>query len=96
MTWRFRPSKEPSAGTVSFTNIDASQDATIVLAKYSKAGVFKGLMFVTSKNVPVGSTINITLPVDNENGDIYSLKAFAWDSYATMTPIGNFATFPKE
>ena len=82
--------------TVSFTNISSSADTVIVLAQYSDTGAFKGLMYVQTEDVPTGSTIKLSIPVDNSKGDVAKLKAFCWDSFGSMTPLGNSASFPAE
>ena len=60
----------------------------IVLASYTEVGAFNGLMYITTKDVPVGSTIEIAIPVDNTKGNIATLKAFCWDSFGTFVPLG--------
>ncbi len=80
--------------TVSFTNKSSGTDAMIVLAQYTSLGAFKGLMFVKSKSVPVGATIELSIPVDNRDGDIAELKAFMISSFDNLTPLGNAASFP--
>ena len=82
--------------TVSFTNVSSSEDAVIILAEYSDAGVFKGLMYIQTEDVPTGSTIKLSIPVDNSKGDVAKLKAFCWESFGSMTPLGNSASFPAE
>lgn len=82
--------------TVSFTNVSSSEDAVIVLAQYADIGAFKGLMYIQTEDVPTGSTIKLSIPVDNSNGDVEELKAFCWESFNSLTPMGNSASFPVE
>ena len=82
--------------TVSFTNVSSSTDAVIILAEYTDAGAFKGLMYIQTEAVPIGSTIKLSIPVDNSNGDIAKVKAFCWKSFGSLTPIENSAAFPNE
>ena len=82
--------------TVSFTNVSSSEDTVIVLAQYTDVGAFKGLMYIQTEDVPTGSTIKLSIPVDNSNGDVAKLKAFCWDSFGSMIPLGNSASFPTE
>ena len=82
--------------TVSFTNIGAGEEAVIVLAQYSESDICKGLMYVNTEDVPTGSTIKLSLPVDNTSGDIAKLRAFVWESFRSMLPMGNSVTFPIE
>lgn len=80
--------------TVSFTNVSSNEDTVIVLAQYSESGTFSGLMYVTAEDVPTGATIKLSIPVDNSNGTVASLKAFCWESFASMTPMGGVVSFP--
>ncbi len=82
--------------TVSFTNVSSSADTVIILAQYADAGAFKGLMYIQTEDVPIGSTIKLSIPVDNSKGDIAKLKAFCWESSSSLTPMGNSASFPTE
>ena len=82
--------------TVSFTNVSSSADTVIILAQYTDAGAFKGLMYIQTEDVPTGSTIKLSIPVDNSKGDVAKLKAFCWESFASLTPMGNSASFPAE
>lgn len=82
--------------TVSFTNVSAASDAVIVLARYTETGAFEGLMHIQTEDVPKGSTIKLSIPVDNEKGDGAKLKAFCWDSSGALKPMGNTAAFPAE
>lgn len=82
--------------TVSFTNMSSTADTVIVLAQYTDAGVFKGLMYVQTEDMPIGSTLKLSIPVDNSNGDITELKAFCWDSFDSLTPLSNSASFGAE
>ena len=87
---------ETFLATVSITNVNADKDTVVILAQYSSMGVFKGLMYVNMEDVPVGSTVKLTLPIDNTNGNVEKLKSFCWDSFASMEPLGNAAVFPVE
>jgi hypothetical protein len=80
--------------TVSFTNVSSSEDTVIVLASYSASGAFRGLMYVSTEDVPSGSTIKLTLPVDNKKGDVAQLKAFCIASFDSLTPMGESVNFP--
>lgn len=80
--------------TVSFTNVSSSADTVIILAQYNDDGAFKGVKCIQTEDVPTGSTMKLSIPVDNSNGDVAELKAFCWDSFGSMTPLGNSASFP--
>lgn len=82
--------------SISITNISSGSDTMVVLAKYSDKGAFEGLMYVSAEDMPIGSTIKLTLPIDNKNGDVAKLKAFSWESFNSLTPMGNSASFPAE
>ncbi|MBO5407801.1 MAG: leucine-rich repeat domain-containing protein [Clostridia bacterium] len=81
--------------TISFTNVSSSTDPVIVLAEYSDTGVFKGLKYIQIEDVPIGSTLKLSFPADNSDGDVAKLKAFCWESFATMRPMGNSAELIK-
>ena len=82
--------------TISITNISSGSDTMVVLAKYNDKGAFEGLIYVSAEDMPIGSTIKLTLPIDNKNGDIAKLKAFSWASFNSLTPMGNSVSFPAE
>ncbi|MBO4954170.1 MAG: leucine-rich repeat domain-containing protein [Clostridia bacterium] len=82
--------------TVSFTNVSSSEDTVIILAQYTDADAFLGLMYIQTEDVPTGSTIKLTIPVDNSKGDVTTLKAFCWESFDSITPMGNSVSFPAE
>ena len=82
--------------TISFTNVSSSEDTVIILAQYTAAGAFKDLMYIQIEDVPTGSTIKLSIPVKNSNGDVAKLKAFCWESFDSLTPMGNSASFPAE
>ena len=79
--------------TVSVTNIASLDSPTIMLAAYTDKNQFTGVFYVTLKS-PIGGTIEATLPVDNSGGNIAQLKAFAVNSFADMSMIGNPVSFP--
>ncbi|MBQ9521517.1 MAG: leucine-rich repeat domain-containing protein [Oscillospiraceae bacterium] len=79
--------------TVSITNLASSATPIILLASYTESGQYQGLMYATVEE-PTGATVKITLPVDNSGGKIAQLKAFAVNSFADMTMIGNPVSFP--
>ena len=68
----------------------------IVLAQYNGKGDFKGMMYIQSEDVPMGSTIKLSVPVDNTIGDIARLKAFCLESFASLIPMGNAVNFPAK
>jgi hypothetical protein len=68
----------------------------IILAEYTETDAFKGLMYIQTEDVPAGSTIKLSVPVDNSKGDIATLKAFCWESFNSSAPMGNSVSFPAE
>ena len=82
--------------TVPIMKQTGDNDAMVLLASYTAAGQYRGLMYVTMEDVPVGGIIKITLPVDNAKGDIARLKAFAIPSFSDLTPLGPASVFPAE
>ena len=79
--------------TLSVTNLKAIETPLIFLNAYSSSGQYRGLMWVRAKTAP-GSTAEVTLPIDNRNGKIGMLKAFAVTSFDDLTPLGNAISFP--
>jgi len=81
--------------TISITNVASQGNTMVFLASYTSEGQYKGLMWVNLKGVPVGATIEVTLPVDNTSGNITQLKAFVVASFGNMQPIGSAKVFPE-
>ena len=79
--------------TLSITNLGVAGSPIVLLASYTASGQYQGLMYVTVKE-PLGGTVEVTLPVDNSGGNIAQLKAFAVNSFADMSMIGNPVSFP--
>ena len=71
------------------THLDAEENALVFLASYSKDGQFSGLMAFRLKDVPVGSSLEVSLLVNNSSGEIGMLKAFAVSSLQNLQPLGN-------
>lgn len=88
--------REEFFATVSVTKLAEAGNSMIFLASYTAAGQFKGLMYVSVEDLPVGATIKVTLPVDNIKNDIATLKAFVIPSFSNLQPIGNAVAFPAE
>ncbi len=82
--------------SVSFAKVCATDDAVIVLARYTEGGAFDGLLYVKAKNAPERTTIELMFPVDNTEGNITSIKAFCWDSLSSMNAVGNSLSFPAK
>lgn len=82
--------------TISITNILSGNDTMVILARYTKTGEFKGLMYVSVEDVPIGSTIKLSLPIDNTKGEVAKLKAFSLASFNSLAPLGLSVSFPKE
>ena len=79
--------------TVSVTNVASEGNTLVFLAAYTAAGQYQGLMWVSVEDLPVGATIKITLPVDNSDGKIANLKAFAVASLFNPSPLGETVSF---
>ncbi|MBR2476991.1 MAG: leucine-rich repeat domain-containing protein [Clostridia bacterium] len=82
--------------TISFTNVNSGKDTIIALAQYTGDNTFKGIMYIQTEDVPTGSTIKLSIPVDNSSGDITTLKAFCWESFGSMIPMSNSVSFPAQ
>ena len=53
-------------------------------------------MYVRLSDIPVGATVEVTLPMDNTDGRIAQLKAFSVASFSNLVPIGNLSVFPSQ
>ena len=83
----------PFLVTVSVTNTASSATPIVFLAAYDSDGKYQGLMYVSVEE-STGTTVKITLPVENSGGAIQQLKAFVVASFADMTPLGTAVSFP--
>ena len=82
--------------SVSITNLVSEGDTLVFLAAYTGEGRYKGLMWVSIRDLPVGATIEVTLPVDNIDGTIAQLKAFSIASFSNLVPLGSAVSFPAQ
>ena len=48
---------------------------------------------MTFRNLPVGTVVEATLPLDNSSGKIAALRAFVVESIFSPIPLGNAVTF---
>ena len=80
--------------SVSITNLASEGNTLVMLAAYTAKGQYKGLMWVTVEDLPIGATISVTLPVDNDDGTIAQLKAFTIASFSNLVPLGTTASYP--
>ena len=81
--------------TIPITKVLETGNATVALAVYAANGQYRGLLYVSVEDIPVGATVKITLPVDNTNGDIAQLKAFTFASFDMLIPLGEASVFPS-
>ena len=79
--------------TVAIKRTAGSDSGMVMLASYTAAGQFRGLMYV-QVDAPVGATTYVTLPVDNSSGDIANVKAFVISSFSDLRPLGDPVSFP--
>ena len=79
--------------TVSITNLESEGNTLVFLAAYTSTGQYRGMMWVSVEDLPVGATIKVTLPVDNSDGKIENLKAFTVASFSNLTPLGETVSF---
>ena len=81
--------------SVSITNLTSEGDTMVLLAAYTAQGQYKGLMWVSVRNLPVGASVEVTLPVENSDGTIAQMKAFPVASFSDFTSLGPSADFPR-
>lgn len=53
-------------------------------------------MYIQTEDMTTGSTIKLSISVDNSNGDLAKLKAFCCESFDSVKQMGNSASFPVE
>ena len=81
--------------SVTFTKDAEAGDPVLLLASYSASGQYQGLLYVKTKNVPVGSTLELTVPVQNAYGTVAQLKAFLVSSVGDLMPLGSSVSYPS-
>ncbi|MBQ9459817.1 MAG: Ig-like domain-containing protein [Oscillospiraceae bacterium] len=69
-------------------------DATVILAYYSSGGRFLGALSLDVTNLPPGTGVELSIPVDNSDGRIAEIKVFVAASLANPIPVGVPASFP--
>ena len=74
--------------TVSLTHMAAEGDAMVMLASYDASGRYLGMLCARAEDLPVGSSIRLSVWMDNSNGEIAHVRAFLVPSLANLTPIG--------
>jgi hypothetical protein len=82
--------------TIPVTKLTAGGNTVVFLAAYGAGGQYKGLLYVTIEDIPVGATVKVTLPVDNTKGEITQLKAFPIASFSNLVPVGATSCFPVQ
>lgn len=82
--------------TVPVTKQYDGGNSLVFLAAYSASDQFRGLLYVEVEDIPLGTTIKITLPVDNTNGEIAQLKAFTIASFSNPIPLGAAVSFSAQ
>ena len=65
---------------------------TVLLARYAADGRFLGLVSETVAGA-AGETVELTLPVDNTDGSVASLRAFSVASFDDPAPLGEAAAY---
>ena len=81
--------------TVPVTRLAGEGSCMVLLASYTADGQFLGkLMYVSLEGAPVGTTVKVTLFVDNAGGRVGRLKAFCVSSFLDMTPLSVASAFP--
>ena len=81
--------------TISVTNETSADTPPIFLNSYSSDGTYLGFVWVEVKASP-NATVEVTFPVDNHDGQIAQLKAFAVSSFNEMMPLDRAVSFPEE
>ncbi|MBO4914535.1 MAG: leucine-rich repeat domain-containing protein [Oscillospiraceae bacterium] len=79
--------------TVTVRNISSDGDAAVLLAAYTSSGRMRSVIYVSIRNFPTGAEFDLTIPVNNDAGDIVKLKAFTVNSVKSMQAISSPVTF---
>ena len=79
--------------TVSLTHMAAEGDAMVMLASYDASGRYLGMLCARAEDLPVGSSIRLSVWMDNSNGEIAHVRAFLVPSLVNLTPIGESVGF---
>ena len=80
--------------TIPLTKRLSVTDATLMLATYTPEGQYRGFLYVRVKDLPSMATMYVTLPLDNSDGTIGRLSAFAIPSLSDPRPLGQGSRFP--
>ncbi|MBR5283918.1 MAG: Ig-like domain-containing protein, partial [Clostridia bacterium] len=81
---------------VTVENLDASDDAALLAALYTAEGQYIGMQTVSIEDIQRGDSGEITLSIDNSEGNVATLKTFVVASDDNMTPMGNTAAVGAE
>lgn len=87
--------KDNFMAKVSAEHIVDNGNAQILLAAYTAQGQYKSLMLTDFSEMGRG-TFSFSLMMDNSNGDIATVKAFAVSSLADLTPSSNVVEYMDE
>ena len=79
--------------SVQIRHMEGDSGATVMLAQYDAQGRYQGLMWLTVDEMPQGTALKATLPLDNSDGRAANLKAFVVSSVTASAPIGNAVSF---
>lgn len=74
--------------SVSITNQASSGDTLVLLASYDRNGRYLDIMCAQSKDLPIGTTIELSFLMKNSTAQTASIKAFLISSLTDLTPIG--------
>lgn len=79
--------------TLSVTKLAEDGEAIVLLACYTEAGQYRGLLYVRVKGLTQNAELELTLPVDNSKGEIAQITAFTIASFDDWTPLSEAVTF---
>lgn len=78
--------------SVSITSLSSLDNALVFFTAYAADGTYLDMMYAFVEASP-GATVKVTLPMDNKDGKIAQLKAFAVSSFSDMSPMGATVSF---
>ena len=81
--------------SVALENISADGTAMVMIAAYKENGQFDGLLYASFKGLNVGAEIELTVPLDNTDGTVKTLKAFTFKGFSDLTPLCDAVFFSK-
>ena len=79
--------------TVTVKNLSSKGDTTVLLAAYNARGQMRGVVYASIRSFPPHALFDVTIPIENPDGDIAYLKAFTIAGLDNPIPISGALRF---